>query len=225
MLRWVHRITPSSEIIHTNRYDWLGWFGFHPLTPWGRRGDIEESLGQTEMRPPLLVALLCVLPNIAAFGMDVRPVLGARPRSPPAALRRFPQRATVPRRGILRLAADKSVEADVAPEGEFERKMRDFLFNFGDRILDPFNAKSYLTGRSLIQSVEGAFVAGQKVAGQAVADGLVQAATVVAFQKTMIQFAAVVGFVIISVAPTVSTWMKSVLWVGAAVWAAWKQQK
>lgn len=138
---------------------------------------------------------------------------------------RFPQRATVPRRGILRLAADKSVEADVAPEGEFERKMRDFLFNFGDRILDPFNAKSYLTGRSLIQSVEGAFVAGQKVAGQAVADGLVQAATVVAFQKTMIQFAAVVGFVIISVAPTVSTWMKSVLWVGAAVWAAWKQQK
>ena len=113
----------------------------------------------------------------------------------------------------------------MAPEGEFERKMRDFLFNFGDRILDPFNAISYLTGRSLIQSVEGAFVAGQKVAGQAVADGLVQAATVVAFQKTMIQFAAVVGFVIISVAPTVSTWMKSVLWVVAAVWAAWKQQK
>ena len=175
------------------------------------------------MRPPLLVALLCVLPNIAAFGMDVRPVLGARPRSPPAALRRFPQRATVPRRGILRLAADKSVEADVAPEGEFERKMRDFLFNFGDRILDPFNAISYLTGRSLIQSVEGAFVAGQKVAGQAVADGLVQSAT--AIQTTMIQFAAVVGFVIITVAPTVSTWMKSVLWVVAAVWAAWKQQK
>jgi len=179
------------------------------------------------MRPPLIVALLCVLPNIAAFGMDVRPVLGARPRSPPAALRRFPQRATVPRRGILRLAADKSVEADVGPEGEFERKMRAFLFNFGDRILDPLNAMSYLTGRSLIESAEEAFVAGQKVAGQAVADGLVQSATVVglSLKSAMIQFAAVVGVVIITVAPTVSTWMKSVLWVGAAVWAAWKQQK
>jgi len=173
------------------------------------------------MRPPLIVALLCVLPNIAAFGMDVRPVLGARPLSPPAALRRFPQRATVPRRGILRLAADKSVEADVGPESEFERKMRGFLFNFGDRILDPFNAKSYLTDRSLVESAEEAFVAGQKE----IADGLVQSATVVAFQATMIQCAAVVGLVVITVAPTVSTWMKSVLWVGAAVWAAWKQQK
>ena len=113
-----------------------------------------------------------------------------------------------------------------SPEVEAERKMRlicDRLSYFRDRILDPFNAKSYLTGRSLIQSVEGAFVAGQKVAGQKVADGLVQSAT--AIQTTMIQFAAVVGFVIITVAPTVSTWMKSVLWVGAAVWAAWKQQK
>ena len=172
------------------------------------------------MRPPLIVALLCVLPNIAAFGMDVRPVLGARPLSPPAALRRFPQRATVPRRGILRLAADKSVEADVGPESEFERKMRGFLFNFGDRILDPFNAKSYLTDRSLVESAEEAFVAGQKE----IADGLVQSATVVAFQATMIQCAAVVGLVVITVAPTVSTWMKSVLWVGAAVWAAWKSR-
>ena len=91
-----------------------------------------------------------------------------------------------------------------------------FVFDLRDRLLDPFNAKSYLTGRSLIQSAEMAFVAGQKVAGQTVADGLVQSATVVA---------TVVAFVIISVAPTVSTWMKSVLWVGAAVWAAWKQQR
>jgi hypothetical protein len=95
-----------------------------------------------------------------------------------------------------------------------------FVFSARDRLLDPLNAKSYLTGRSLIQSAEMAFVAGQKVAGreagQSVADGLVQSATT---------FAAVVAFVIISVAPTVSTWMKSVLWVGSAVWAAWKQQK
>ena len=42
-----------------------------------------------------------------------------------------------------------------SPEVEAERKMRlicDRLSYFRDRILDPFNAKSYLTGRSLIQS-------------------------------------------------------------------------
>ena len=169
------------------------------------------------MRPLLLVALLCVPPNIAAFGLGGRPSLGARPLSPqPAALAapdRFPLRATVPR---CKADEDTSVEADVGPGGEFQRKMCASVVNFRDRLLDPFNAKSYLTGRSLIQSAEMAFVAGQKVAGQTVADGLVQSATVLA---------TVVAFVIISVAPTVSTWMKSVLWVGAAVWAAWKQQK
>ena len=169
------------------------------------------------MRPLLLVALLCVPPNIAAFGLGGRPSLGARPLSPqPAALAapdRFPLRATVPR---CKADEDTSVEADVGPGGEFQRKMCASVVNFRDRLLDPFNAKSYLTGRSLIQSAEMAFVAGQKVAGQTVADGLVQSATVLA---------TVVAFVIISVAPTVLTWMKSVLWVGAAVWAAWKQQK
>ena len=169
------------------------------------------------MRPLLLVALLCVPPNIAAFGLGGRPSLGARPLSPqPAALAapdRFPLRATVPR---CKADDDTSVEADVGPGGEFQRKMCAFVFDLRDRLLDPFNAKSYLTGRSLIQSAEMAFVAGQKVAGQTVADGLVQSATVLA---------TVVAFVIISVAPTVSTWMKSVLWVGAAVWAAWKQQR
>ena len=169
------------------------------------------------MRPLLLVALLCVPPNIAAFGLGGRPSLGARPLSPqPAALAapdRFPLRATVPR---CKADEDTSVEADVGPGGEFQRKMCASVVNFRDRLLDPFNAKSYLTGRSLIQSAEMAFVAGQKVAGQTVADGLVQSATVLA---------TVVAFVIISVAPTVSTWMKSVLWVGAAVWAAWKQQR
>ena len=170
-----------------------------------------------------LVALLCVPPNIAAFGLNNRPSLGARPLSPQrAALGDFPQRAipTVPRRGILRLEADDdtSAEADVGPEVGLEQKMKlicDQVSNFRYRILDPLNAKSSLTGLSFFQSTEMAFVAGQKVAGQAVADGLVQSATV---------FAAIVSFVIISVAPTVSTWMKSVLWVGAAVWA-WKQQK
>ena len=169
------------------------------------------------MRPLLLVALLCVPPNIAAFGLGGRPSLGARPLSPqPAALAapdRFPLRATVPR---CKADEDTSVEADVGPGGEFQRKMCASVVNFRDRLLDPLNAKSYLTGRSLIQSAEMAFVAGQKVAGQTVADGLVQSATVLA---------TVVAFVIISVAPTVSTWMKSVLWVGAAVWAAWKQQR
>ena len=169
------------------------------------------------MRPLLLVALLCVPPNIAAFGLGGRPSLGARPLSPqPAALAapdRFPLRATVPR---CKADEDTSVEADVGPGGEFQRKMYASVVNFRDRLLDPLNAKSYLTGRSLIQSAEMAFVAGQKVAGQTVADGLVQSATVLA---------TVVAFVIISVAPTVSTWMKSVLWVGAAVWAAWKQQR
>ena len=169
------------------------------------------------MRPLLLVALLCVPPNIAAFGLGGRPSLGARPLSPqPAALAapdRFPLRATVPR---CKADEDTSVEADVGPGGEFQRKMCASVVSFRDRLLDPFNAKSYLTGRSLIQSAEMAFVAGQKVAGQTVADGLVQSATVLA---------TVVAFVIISVAPTVSTWMKSVLWVGAAVWAAWKQQR
>ena len=162
------------------------------------------------------MALLCVPPNIAAFGLGGRPSLGARPLSPqPAALAapdRFPLRATVPR---CKADEDTSVEADVGPGGEFQRKMCASVVNFRDRLLDPLNAKSYLTGRSLIQSAEMAFVAGQKVAGQTVADGLVQSATVLA---------TVVAFVIISVAPTVSTWMKSVLWVGAAVWAAWKQQ-
>ena len=37
------------------------------------------------MRPLLLVALLCVPPNIAAFGLGARPFLGARPLSPPRA--------------------------------------------------------------------------------------------------------------------------------------------
>jgi hypothetical protein len=33
-----------------------------------------------------------------------------------------------------------------------------FVFDLRDRLLDPFNAKSYLTGRSLIQSAEMAYI-------------------------------------------------------------------
>jgi len=111
------------------------------------------------MRPLLLVALLCVPPNIAAFGLGGRPSLGARPLSPqPAALAapdRFPLRATVPR---CKADEDTSVEADVGPGGEFQRKMCASVVNFRDRLLDPLNAKSYLTGRSLIQSAEMAYI-------------------------------------------------------------------
>ena len=192
------------------------------------KGGQNWSTNYTQMRPLLLLALLCVPPNIAAFGLNNRPSLGARSLSPQrAALGVSPQRAfpTVPRRGILRLEADDdtSAEADVGPEVGLEQMMKlicDQLSNFRYRILDPLNAKSSLTGLSFFQSTEMAFVAGQKVACN---DGLVAVGMGVGMGVAFAGLCA--AFAIITVAPTVSTWMKSVLWAGAAVWAAWMQQK
>ena len=91
----------------------------------------------------------------------------------------------------------------------------DRLSNFWGRISDPLNAPSPQTGLSLIQSFENAFAAGRKVACY---DGLEQVG------KGLERFGLILAFIAISVAPTVPTWMKSVLWAGSG-WAAWKQHK
>ena len=89
------------------------------------------------------------------------------------------------------------------------------FWRFWGRISDPLNAPSPQTGLSLIQSFENAFAAGRKVACY---DGLEQVG------KGLERFGLILAFIAISVAPTVPTWMKSVLWAGSG-WAAWKQHK
>jgi hypothetical protein len=170
------------------------------------------------MRPLLAWALLCIPPKIAALQA---PSHGARPFSRPSiaprsmllqapshGARPFSRPSIVPR-SMLRLEAD-------------DDRLSNF-WRFWGRISDPLNAPSPQTGLSLIQSFENAFAAGQKVACY---DGLEQVGKGLekGLELGLKAFGLILAFIVISVAPTVPTWMKSVLWAGSG-WAAWKQHK
>ena len=102
-------------------------------------------------------------------------------------------RPSIAPRSMLRLEADDDCLSN--------------FWRFWGRISDPLNAPSPQTGLSLIQSFENAFAAGRKVACY---DGLEQVG------KGLERFGLILAFIAISVAPTVPTWMKSVLWRGRA---------
>ena len=83
----------------------------------------------------------------------------------------------------------------------------DRLSNFWRRISDPLNSPSPRTGLSLIQSFENAFAVGQKV--HACYDVLEQVGK--GLELGLKGFGLCLAFIVISVASTVPTWMKSIL--------------
>jgi hypothetical protein len=83
----------------------------------------------------------------------------------------------------------------------------DRLSNFWGRISDPLNSPSPRTGLSLIQSFENAFAVGQKV--HACYDVLEQVGK--GLELGLKGFGLCLAFIVISVASTVPTWMKSIL--------------